>query len=560
MRRWKREIVNDKSLTVLDKFIHDYNLTNEEAAKLLGSNPKTFKEIKEDANKPDGFFIDRFCYFTGYKESEIFEYYTENENQNFTKSLIINAECEDLQLFHNMFMTHQYSIEDDNMNLVCKLIHKPIVSLVGDSFANKADCFLDYNLKIDILKHSRIPIYFFHSEDCPYCLQSSEPLVVTPLEGQTFEPSLAFDNSYIQKCQPRPFSMEEIYPDNSVILVVSDFQLLKNCILLALPDLIYENDYGKLTSSSLSLLTRYIPFSDLIILFDAITRLLTVSEVPLIEYLLSNEKSFNQKKLLFVATKTELNKLFEGDGIYLDKQKEIQNSKQNNIYFSYYKAYSYKPDNFEQMKIIQDSLFYYHRESSNDLIYKINENCLSYTKGMNDFIDGIKDNIQSMAYVTKPSQIKSTDNMYVEFMKGIDGALTKASEKTVIESILEEIKEKSYNKKFSLDVFITFAQRFSSKVLNETIKNSLFMAEFDDTSTIQKFIESILPEFNLYFANLIIPVIRQKNSFSKGTIETWSKVICKEIKSIINSEQKDIFMSLIKQKLIFNSRGALYDR
>ena len=26
MRRWKREIVNDKSLTVLDKFIRDYNL------------------------------------------------------------------------------------------------------------------------------------------------------------------------------------------------------------------------------------------------------------------------------------------------------------------------------------------------------------------------------------------------------------------------------------------------------------------------------------------------------------------------------------------------------
>lgn len=555
MRRWKREIVNDKSLTVLDKFIRDYNLTNEEAAKLLGINPKTLKEIKENANKPDGFFIDKFCYFSGYKESEIFEYYSENENQGLTKSLFINAECEDLQLFHNMFLKHDYGVEDVNMNLVFKLVHKPIVSLVGDTFSNKADCFAAFNIRLEYMKYSKIPVFFFHSEDCPYCLKYSEPLVVTPIGGQTFEPSLAFDDSYLQRCQPRPFSMGENYSANSVMLVVSDFQLLKNCILLVLPDITYDNDFGKLSSNTLSILTRYIPFSDIIIFFDAITRLLTVSEVPLIEYFLSNKK--NNKKILFVATKTELNNQLEGKTAYLDMQKEIQKNKQNNIFYSYYKAYSYKPLISEEKSFIQDSLFYYHKGTSDVFIYKINEMCLSFVEGMKNFIEGIQDNIQSLSYATNPSQIKSTDEQYEFFLDSIDKAINNNSEKNVIERVLDETREESFYKKFCLDVFITFTQKYSSIILSEVQQSTIFMSEFDDNLSGEMLAESILPEFNVYFANLILPVIRQKSNLSKGTIDTWTKIIYKEIKNIIDSKQKDIFLSLIKQKLIFSSRGIL---
>ncbi len=83
------------------------------------------------------------------------------------------------------------------------------------------------------------------------------------------------------------------------------------------------------------------------------------------------------------------------------------------------------------------------------------------------------------------------------------------------------------------------------------------MSEFDDNLSGEMLAESILPEFNVYFANLILPVIRQKSNLSKGTIDTWTKIIYKEIKNIIDSKQKDIFLSLIKQKLIFSSRGIL---
>ena len=405
------------------------------------------------------------------------------------------------------------------------------------------------------MKYSKIPVFFFHSEDCPYCLKYSEPLVVTPIGGQTFEPSLAFDDSYLQRCQPRPFSMGENYSANSVMLVVSDFQLLKNCILLVLPDITYDNDFGKLSSNTLSILTRYIPFSDIIIFFDAITRLLTVSEVPLIEYFLSNKK--NNKKILFVATKTELNNQLEGKTAYLDMQKEIQKNKQNNIFYSYYKAYSYKPLISEEKSFIQDSLFYYHKGTSDVFIYKINEMCLSFVEGMKNFIEGIQDNIQSLSYATNPSQIKSTDEQYEFFLDSIDKAINNNSEKNVIERVLDETREESFNKKFCLDVFITFTQKYSSIILSEVQQSTIFMSEFDDNLSCEMLVESILPEFNVYFANLILPVIRQKSNLSKGTIDTWTKIIYKEIKNIIDSKQKDIFLSLIKQKLIFSSRGIL---
>ena len=88
---------------------------------------------------------------------------------------------------------------------------------------------------------------------------------------------------------------------------------------------------------------------------------------------------------------------------------------------------------------------------------------------------------------------------------------------------------------------------YSSAILEDIPKMSAYISP-DRIRT------NILPECNLYIGNLILPMLREKKSFSKGTSETWAKIISKKIKNTINNEYFKTFITIIKRKNSFDMR------
>ena len=535
MKRWKHDTVT--GATILEQFLADYKLTNEEGAKALGTNSRTLNAIKEDINKAEISFIENFCMFTGYNYNELFE----NDAEDTVRNLIeIPGAFEKVNLFQKSFLEKKSSLgySISNEALIFSKIHKPIISFIGDSFAEKNICFKNTIPQLSLLKKTNLPVYLFSDNDCSFPQNQTMPMVVTPSDNKFFEPTIAFDPDYITSCKITNFNDKMTFSDNSVIIVKSDFPLLKNCIMLFLPDIMYEESLGKITLDSLSILVNYLPYSDIIVFFDAITRLLTISETPLIQYLLNYLDC--SKKLLFVATKKDLKPELARDFGYIDKQKEIQNKQTTNTYD---KAFSFKPLEPSQVETIQEMLFFYDNKDFFKFINILNEKCNSLSEGIikdiidfGDFSPYYGDNPELRQLV-----IKTNDEIAKSLKKSFDDL----SKKEIIKRIIET-DDINLGKK-GLESFIIFIQMYSSKILEDIPKMSPLVSP-------EKVRTNILPECNLYIGNLILPMIREKKSFSKGTSETWAKIISKKIKNTINSEYFKSFTTIVKRKNSFDMR------
>ena len=539
MKQWKRYGNTDN--TILEQFLHDYKLTIDEGAKALNSNSRAFKEIITNANKADVDFIERFCELSGYKENELFENKIDIFSNNDSNLFDIHELYNNLKEFQKRFLDNKEKLNismAQEVGMFCNL-HKPIISLIGDVYANKNACFENYIPQLSLLKNTKLPAYIFSYEDCSSLEGVEDYSVITPGNENYFEPSMAFDPQYIQSCDIEKYKEDKVYPRNSVIVIKSNCLLLKNCILLVLPDFNYEADSERIDIESLGLLVSYVPYSDIIIFFDAISRLLTLSETPLIQYFLSNMEC--NKRLLFVATKKDLNKELQSDSGYIEKQKKIQEKKSNN---SYDKAYSFKPLNKSQIELIQNLIFFY--DKSSEFIYKLNEICASFNQTIEDNIR-IYDNLEDVINLPPISGdlIREINDRMDQELKL---SFTNASEVQYIKSILDT--EGISLGKLGLESFLIFIQLYSSEVLKNITKIHPFLSP----DYVTKY---ILPECNLYMGNLILPMIRENTSFSKGTSETWAKKISKKIQNSLGSDYYKDFAFAIKYKSTFMIRNYL---
>ena len=541
MKRWKRYGNTDN--TILEQFLQDYKLTIEEGAKALNSNPKAFKDIVINANKADIDFIERFCELSGYKENELFENKIDVFSNN-RDNLDIQELFTDLHTFQQRFLDNKekLNISTSKEAGIFVNLHKPIISLIGDIYANKNSCFENYIPQLTKLKSAKLPIYIFGSDDYANIAEYGDYFVITPGNEEFFEPSMAFDTLYLQSCGLEKYRDDKIYQRNSVIVVKSDCSLLKNCILLMLPDLVYEADSERIDTESLRLIVSYVPYSDIIIFFDAISRLLTLSETPIIQYLLSNMGC--NKRVLFVATKILLNIELQSDSGYIEKQRKLQEKKSNN---SYDKAYSFRPLEKSQVELIQSLIFFYNSEKPMEFIYKLNDMCSSFNKKVEDIIRSYENLEDVKDSPTVPSELIK------DIFEKIDQKLTltfnNASEIQYIKSILDT---KTVNLgKQGLESFLIFIQLYSKEVLKDITYIHPF---FSSSERVKK---NILPECNLYMGNLILPMIREQSSFSKGTSDTWAKKISKKIKNSLDSNYYNDFKQMIKHKSTFITRNSL---
>ncbi len=532
MKRWRRD--EKTGDTVLEKFLENYKLTKEEGAKALNTNPRGLDNIIKDINEADESFIEKFCHLSGYNYYDIFE----------IDSIKITEAFDKVNQFQKSFLAKKPGLDYS----IFSIIHKPVISLLGDIFADKASCFKDTIPQISFVQNSHLPVYVFSDKDACGLNDERNPLVITPKDGNYFEPVLAFDPEYIRSCTVAEYDNKTEYPANSVIILKSSFSLLKNCILLFLPDIVYDDDSGKIANDSLSIFVNYILYSDIIVLFDAITRLLTISETPLVQYLLDNLDC--HKELLFVATKKDLKTELANDDGYINKQKDIEKKeeKTEKAYNAYDKAYSFKPIDSAQKDSIQEKIFFYDYNDQGKFVYKLNELSVSRAKSVINNIDSINDNcdiVQSCEVIPESKNLDSV--LKEEVYKGLKVSFGVASEVNEIEKILKKPKIKLG--KIGLRSFIIFLQIYSSNIL----KSKLQLVLSDELLT------KILPECNLYLGNLILPMIRERKNFSKGTSETWAKIISKKIKNTIDSEYFKSFIFIIERKITFDTR-YLYDR
>lgn len=541
MKQWKRYGNTDN--TILEQFLHDYKLTIDEGAKALNSNSRALKEIIKNANKADVDFIERFCDLSGYKENELFDNKIDLFSNNDSSLFEIHELYNNLNEFQKSFLDNKEKL---NIYMTQEVgifgnLHKPIISLIGDIYANKNSCFDNYIPQLSVFKNSKLPVYIFSYEDCRSSEELGDYFVITPGNENYFEPSMAFDPQYIQSCDIEKYKDDKIYPRNSVIVIKSNCLLLKNCILLVLPDFTYETDAEQVATESLRLFVSYVPFSDIIIFFDAISRLLALSETPLIQYFLSNMAC--KKSLLFVATKRGLNIELQSDTGYIEKQKKIQEKKSNN---SYDKAYSFKPLDKSQIELIQSLIFFYNSDKSTDFIYKLNEMCISFNKTIEDNIKIYKklEDVINLPPISKDLIREINGKMDQELKLSFKNA----SEVNYIKSILDT--EGVNLGKQGLESFLIFIQLYSSEVLKGITKIHPFLSP----DYVTKY---ILPECNLYMGNLILPMIRENTSFSKGTSETWAKKISKKIQNSLGSDYYKDFSFAIKYKSTFMIRNCL---
>lgn|GEM_PF-5680434 len=531
MRTWKK--LGMPSKNILEKFMEDYNLTIEEAASATGlKTSRAFKKILEEPDAADGHFIGKFCSLTGYTENELFEF-----KEDIPGVLIVGKIDSKFDKVTELQKDYLHSKSLDNR--IFNYVHKPVISFMGDVFAGKDDILKTYFPQVNQIAVQKMPVYCMHYDDFAKPDNSTivfdRPFYLTPQGGKLFEPSLAFDPSYIRSCTIKQDETKVPDGKNTVVIVRSDFPLLKNCILLNLPAYDYENSFGELSSETLRLLISYNLYADTIVYFDAVTRLLTISETPVIRYLMSNEK-----KILIIATKKDLNKELYNKDAYRKKQEDIE-GKKGNPNFSYYKAYSYPPKDDADMKKIQETLFFYESEKADTFLSTLDKLCDSFKE--NILYDNVSFEVEEKnSGVTSQLTSDEFEKLFEEVFREVLETVRTKEYIEYIKKILDSQKQKEQN----IDFFLSFIQSYAENIYSE-LRNEL--------RNKAPILYHLLPEWHLYFGNLLLPLILEKKNFSKGDTKTWAKRMSRKICDAIATESYKDFVNIVQQKIIFNARN-----
>lgn len=561
MRQWKLDPTTKKN--VLDQFREDYNLTILEASYATGlkGNTRAFNDLVKDPSKADIDFIDRLCRLTSLTESELLE------DVEIEKKELLNTKdlCSDLRKIQKQYLDI-LSVYKDNKEVnhykagVLLQLHKPVISLIGDTYSGKTSLLMNYIPQLKKIKNQKNTIYIFN-DDLQFSQKKSPDSIylVTPPNKNFFLPEFAIDPIYMNMCDIKPVTFDipnNTYElkDNSVFIIISDFSLLQNCIFQIVPDINYETeDKYKITYDSLKNLVNYLQYANIIIYADAITRILTVPETPLLQKLLYDYK--NGKELLIVATKKELNCELAADNYYIHKQNSISN---NDKFHPYIGPYSYKPNNGKQNLIsindLQNQILIYNEAEPDLLFNRVTSLCEDYFNTISSlyiYYDRDEQSIQDdVNMISESPSIMSEKPQLDDGKNEIKKAYVNAIN---IESMEDTLKE--HENEFSLSYFIDFIQNLSNSIIDniDTDKNQILET--------LKLKDKIIPESNLFIGNILIPFILREKYYSKGKPAFWAKKFNNELAKNISSEKSvssiytNFIYESIESKLEFGIRN-----
>ena len=553
MVNWKNTIIKSKELTDSEDskksndceflLLKDKNITQLELAGALDVTPKTLRSYIQ---KPDSIplcICDKLCNLFNLEFNDLFCLEKFDIEKKYNDVFKDGAKLEEISEIKKVRMSYIEAFEffsdvkTEGFELfkktILERIHKPLITMIGTKES-------DVNSFASLLLHERnysaqLPVYYVEREDLPECMSSpeTETWVIKTKSDEPFDIFLLDDNSYINKIEFEVYDSTKEYTDECVLIKISDVKFLKNCILLILPNLLFEDvqrktqlqkNVKKLSDISIYNLINFIPVSDIVLYFETAFKFFSVERTQLISYLIDNSKlKYGESQVLFVETKCKNEDIvffnekkyqsFDEVLTILDKSKSTSNKKQ-----FYDGPFSYR---YYEDSAIPDS----------EILNCIEHLCLDFKDVL-----GLK---------------KCIDNEINNYVKSISTAYYFISEKVAIKNLLQTIADNDGQDNSEVVINEEWKRKWDKKLtraLEELEELNTLMGLFSDnindrTAMINK-IQTLTAKFStanelkrkrsaiqLIFSNILIPYFLLEMTFSVGNKKNWAKRIQEEISS-----------------------------
>ena len=304
----------------LDLLLRKENITQLELAEVLGVNPKTLRNYLAEPNSIPLSICDKLCnlFNLDFNDLFCFEKCDMSEmSSDFLNNASLSQKMSELKSIRKSYIEAFDFFTDIkskgfevNKKKILDTIHKPLITMIGtkESDMNSFDSIL-------LQEHSssaKIPVYYVEKEDIPEVMRLSESIVVKIKEEETFDIFQLHDENYRNKLDFEIYDSKKEYTDEYVLIQISETNYLSNCILLILPNLIFEECQRKtqlqtkarrLSDISLYYLIKFISSSDIVVYFETIFNFFSVEMTQILSYLINSIMRYGQSQIIFVETK-----------------------------------------------------------------------------------------------------------------------------------------------------------------------------------------------------------------------------------------------------------------
>ncbi len=533
---------NDFKNSELDLLLRNENITQLELAEALDVTPKTLRNYIQDPSSIPLKICDKLCNLFNLEFNDLFRLEKcdlgENLNELLNDEAILQSVSEIKKVRKSYIEAFEFysDVHTKGFELfkktILERIHKPLITMIG---TEESDMNSFASLLLQESNCSKqMPVYYLEKDDLHESMRFSETLVIKTNTDEPFDVFLLSDKSYINKIKFEPYDPQKKYTEECILIKIIEAKLVSNCILLVMPNLLFEDvqrktqlqkNVKKLSAISIYYLIKYIPNSDIILYFETSFKFFSVERTQLIDYLIDNSRMrYGESQVLFVETKCKKEDItvfyekkpqaFDEVLGMVNKDKSTSNKKQ-----FYDGSFSYR---YYDKSIIPDP----------EILNCIEHLCL-------DFDDVL--NLMKTLY--------EKINDYVEYVKNNSAACYFISEKAKIKNLLQTITDnngENNNEVWTIEEQKKERWDFLTNSL-EKLKdlNTLmgFLPEnISDRTTMLSIIRTLAKKtpaaitpikqwsaFQFIFNNILIPYFLLEMTFSVGNKKNWSKKIQEEI-------------------------------
>lgn len=296
------------------------NISQLELAEALSINPKTLRNYLAEPNSIPLSICDKLCnlFNRDFNDLFCFEKCDMSEMSNdFLNNTSLSQNMSELKSIRKSYIDAFDFFSDIkskgfevNRKKILDTIHKPLITMIGtkESDMNSFGSIL-------LQKHTvsaKIPVYYVEKEDIPEVMRLSESIAIKTKKEESFDIFQLHDENYRNKLDFEAYDSKKEYTDEYVLIQISEAKYLSNCIILILPDLVFEEcqrktqlqtKARKLSDISIYYLIKFIPGSDIVLYFETIFNFFSVEMTPLLSYLINSIMRYGRSQIIFVETK-----------------------------------------------------------------------------------------------------------------------------------------------------------------------------------------------------------------------------------------------------------------
>lgn len=329
MLSWKKDKNNDSAQkkndfknSYLDLLLRKENITQLELAEVLGINPKTLRNYLAEPNSIPLSICDKLCnlFNLDFNDLFCFEKCDMSEMSNdFLNNASLSQNMSELKSIRKSYIEAFDFFSDikskgfeANRKKILDTIHKPLITMIGtkESDMNSFGSIL-------LQEHTgsaKIPVYYVEKEDIPEVMRVSERIAIKTKKEESFDIFQLHDENYRNMLDFEAYDSKKEYTEEYVLIQISEANYLSNCIILILPDLIFEEckrktplqtKARKLSDISIYYLIKFISGSDIVLYFETIFNFFSVEMTQLLSYLINSIMimRYGQAQIVFVETK-----------------------------------------------------------------------------------------------------------------------------------------------------------------------------------------------------------------------------------------------------------------